>query len=452
MMRRELWLAVAVAVGAGGGCAGEEGTIQIEVVTAPGSDLLERIQRARLTLSNPEEVIEAERDENGDLSLSLEVVAEGQSGIARLEGFDAEGTRIALGLTAALPVAAVDAAISMYLAAPLSFAEAPVELEPARTEVAGALLTYGAVLVGGRDGDGDPMGSLVIYNVYDHSLQVGLDVPEPRARMTAVTGTSDFVYLFGGVDDAGEPSADGWRFDTSVSPAGLYLQLITDDSLARAGEAGAFAGGESFFVAGDPPARMDSARVTALDDSIPAAGAAAASIPTITGLPSVLVVGAGVGTSGAGIYLSGVLAEIEAPPEALRTGHALIPLPDGRILALGGADTEGNPLVSGVIYDPAEAAFTVIDDLLATPRLAAAIAVTFDVVVVAGGTDADGTPRTDAEIIDSHELSLVDTIALGGERIGGLALALPNRQVLLAGGTNGAGEPLSLLELFTPAD
>jgi hypothetical protein len=434
------------------GCAGEEGTIQFELVTAPGSDLLDRVQRARLTLSNPTQVVEAERDGDGQLSLSLQVVAEGQSGTARLEGFDAGGELIALGLSPALPVAAVDAAIALYVAPPLSFAEAPIELEPARSEAAGALLPYGALLAGGRDADGDPITSLVIYNVYDHGLQIGLDLPEARAQMTVLTGPSDFVYLFGGLDDEGAPSADAWRFDTRVSPAGLHAPLISDDDLARAGAAGAYAGQESFFIAGDPAARLDAGRVTAIEDGVPAAGAAVATIDSITAAQPVLVVGAGVGSTGAALYQSGVLREIDAPPELQRTGHALVPLPDGRLLALGGSDPEGSLLDSGVVYDPATAAFTVVDDLLDEPRAGAAIAVTSDVVIVAGGTDAAGTARADAEILDATDLDRVATLALGTERVGGVALALGNRQVLLASGTTAAGEPIARLELFTPAE
>ncbi len=444
-------LAAALALGSAA-CAGAEGTIEIDVVAAPGSDLIERIQRARLTLSNPEEVVEAERDEDGNLSLSLEVVAEGQSGTARLEGFDADDELIALGLSPALPVAAVDARITMYLAPPFSFAEAPVALEPARSEVGGALLPYGVVLAGGRDAGGDPLGSLLIYNVYYHSLQVGVDMPEARAQPTVATGPSDFVYLFGGLDADGAPSADGWRFDSSVSPAGLYVALITDDSLARAGASAAYAGNETFFVAGDPAARIDTGRVVAIDDAVPAAGGAAATIVTLTTAPPVLVVGAGVSTTGAALYQSGVLREIEGPPELRRTGHVLVPLPDGRLLVLGGADAEGVPLASGVVYDPAEAAFSVLDDLLSPPRLAAAVAVTSDVVVIAGGTDESGAPLADAEVLDAGDLRHRGTIPLGSERIGGLALPLPNRQILLSSGLTGDGAPVPILELFTPAE
>lgn len=447
-MKRRLALALLCAAA----CGGTEGTIQIALVTAPGSDLLERIQRARLILSNPDKVVEAERDEDGHLSLSLQVVAEGQSGAARLEGFDGEGTLIGLGLSPALPVAAVDGTVAMYVAPPLSFAEAPVALEPARSEASGALLPYGAVIAGGRGAGGDPLAALVIYNVYDHELQIGLDLPEPRAQMTALTGPSDLVYLFGGLDAEGAPSADGWRFDTGVSPAGLYLELIADSTLARAGADGAYAGSETFFVAGDPAARIETGLVLAIEEAVPAAGGAAATLPISSLAPPVLVVGAGVGSTGAALYQSGVLSEIEGPPELQRTGHALLPLPDGRMLALGGADPEGNALASGVLYDPAEAGFSVVDDLIARPRLGAAIAVTSDVVVVAGGIDAGGVALADAEILDAGDLDALATIPLAGERIGGLALALSNRQVLLASGTTAAGEPVARLELFTPGD
>jgi hypothetical protein len=432
-----------------GGCGGEEGTITIELVTAPGSDLLERIQRARLTLSNPEQVVEAERDEDGELSLSLEVVAEGQSGAITLEGFDAAGDRIALGLSPALPVAAVDASTVIYLAPPRSIAEAPVALDPARSAMGGALLPYGAVLAGGTGADGDPLADLVIYNAYDHILQIGLDLPAPRAEPSVLTGPSDFVYLFGGIDEDDQPSADAWRFDTSVAPAGVYLELVSSSALARAGAGGAWAGNETFFLAGDPAARIDALGVTALDGAIPTAGGEAVTIASSVPTPPVLVLGLGVGTSGAAIYQGGALDQIEAPPEALRVGHALLALPGGDLLAVGGEDAEGVLLRSALVFDPS-GQFSVLDDFLATGRRGAAIAVTADVVIVAGGSDAAGVPLADAELFDAETLEPIATIPLGSERIGGLALRLPNRQVLLAGGTTGAGEPLALLELFTP--
>ncbi|HEU5055452.1 MAG TPA: hypothetical protein VFU21_02960, partial [Kofleriaceae bacterium] len=236
------------------------------------------------------------------------------------------------------------------------------------------------------------------------------------------------------------------------SPAGLYVPLVTDDDLARAGADGAYAGNETFFVAGDPPVVIDAARASAIGDAVPTAGGAAATIASITVAQPVLVVGAGVGTTGAALYQGGVVAAIEGPPELQRTGHALVPLPDGSLLALGGADPEGNLLGSGVLYDPVAAAFTVVDDLVSEPRQGAAIAVTSDVVIVAGGTDASGAPRADAEILDARQLDRIATIPLAGERVGGLALPLGNRQVLLAAGTNGAGEPIARLELFTPAE
>ena len=58
-------------------CSGAEGTITVDVVAAPGSDLLAQIVRARMTLSNPLQVVDAEREADGTLSLSLDLVAPG---------------------------------------------------------------------------------------------------------------------------------------------------------------------------------------------------------------------------------------------------------------------------------------------------------------------------------------------------------------------------------------
>ena len=46
-------------------CGGATGTVSVELVTAPGSHVLDAVQRLRLTLSDPPEVVEAMRSGNG---------------------------------------------------------------------------------------------------------------------------------------------------------------------------------------------------------------------------------------------------------------------------------------------------------------------------------------------------------------------------------------------------
>ena len=148
----------------------------------------------------------------------------------------------------------------LFRSPPQSMAEAPVALDPPRSEMGGALLAYGAVLAGGRGADGAPRADLVIYNVYDHQLQVGLGLPEARASATVIRGVTDLVYVFGGLDGDGDESADGWAFNTSVAPAGAYTSLISDGNLARAGAASVLVTSETFLVTGTPAAQIDGLR------------------------------------------------------------------------------------------------------------------------------------------------------------------------------------------------
>ena len=438
-----LALVLAVAVAA---CSGEVGLMRIDLVTAPGSDLLERIERARLELSSPPTVVEAERGADGRLVLELEVVAEGQGALLTLEGYDAGGELVGLGLSAPLPIAAVDADLSLYVAPPLGFTGAPVDLDPARSEIGAARLPYGGVLAGGRDAAGAPVAALEIYNVYDHALQRGLDLPEPRAAMAVATGASDFIYLMGGEDAGGQPRHEAWRFDTALAPAGGYTGLASPPALARAGASAAHIGGDQFLVTGDPPAQMDPGQVRAIDGPSLEGGVAVALSGQALG--PVLVIGAGVGEAGAALHRAGSLEAIDAPDTARRTGHAAALLPDGRALVVGGED-DGGPTTAALLFRQAPDTFTVLEDFLAEPRTGAALAVTRDHVVVAGGTGAAG-PLATAEIFDAETLEPVATLPLAVPRTGAVAIALPNRQVLVAGGLDASGQPIATLELFTP--
>jgi hypothetical protein len=442
------WL---VWVGAGlAACGGEVGTIQVEVVASPGSDLLERVERVRAELSDPPTVVEAERDGDGRLAVDFEFPAENAAAEITLEGFDADGELIAVARSAPLPVAAVNASLTVFLAPPVSITEAPVALEPARSEIGAALLPYGAILMGGRDADGAAMADVAIYNVYDHDFQAGLPLPESRAAATVVSGASDRVYLFGGLDADGSASADGWAFNTAVAPAGADSTRVSDGDLARAGAAGVFVLSEQFLITGAPAVQVDGigGRVIEWPDAPPLVDGVAVRL----GDPDddeagVLVVGSGVGESGAVGFRANAYRELDAPAEARRTGHAVVALPEGRALVVGGAIDEV-PARSAVVYDDDD--LTVRDDLLAVGRLDAAVAASPEYVLVAGGTDGDGAVLADAELFDAATLEPVATLPLVAPRRGARALVLANGQILIAGGLDAGGAPVALLELFTP--
>ena len=451
-MTRAATAGAAIALAAAlGGCGGEVGTLRVSLVTAPDSDLLERIQRVRVVVSDPPTVVEAERGADGQLAIDLEIDAQDSAARVSLEGFDGAGERIAVARSAPLPVSAVDASIALYLAPPQSMAEAPVALDPPRSAMGGALLAYGAVLAGGRGADGAPRADLVIYNVYDHQLQVGVGLPEARASATVIRGVTDLVYVFGGLDGDGDESADGWAFNTSVAPAGAYTSLISDGNLARAGAASVLVTSETFLVTGTPAAQIDGlrAQVGEWPDAPPTADGAAARVGS-DATAAILVAGAGVGETGAVTYDGSAWADLDAPDEARRTGHAVITLPDGRGLVVGGA-IDGVPTRSAALFDPDDRALDPRADFLATGRTEAAIAATAEVVLVVGGVDEAGAVVDDAELFDAASLEPIASLPLVVPRRGAIALPLPNGQILVAGGTDADGAPVGALELFTPA-
>ena len=438
------------------GCGGDVGTLEVSLVTAPDSTLTDDVQRLRVTLTEPPTVVDALRTADG-FAIDLEVTAQGITGYIEIEGFDGDGNRIAFGRSGPLPIAAIDAVISIYLGAPLSIDAAPEGLEPARSEMAVTPLSYGVVFAGGRDAAGAPADNLAIYNIYDHALQIGEDMPVARAQATAMTGSQGAVFVFGGLNADDQATADLWFFDTNVAPAGAWADLPSDPALARAGSVSAPIGFDQFIVAGDPLVSIDGI----VGRADPVGGA-----PTIQGgnttigtavilndIPNTLFAGAGAGTTGAVLFtLNGVATELDtAPAELSRTGHGAAVLPDGDTVIVGGSTLAELP-ASAVRYHVRDRDFTIVPGVLATPRTEAAVAATGSHVVIAGGRDGTGQVLADAEVLDADTLERIAVLPLRVPRAGAAARSLGNGQILIGGGVDAAGAPIATLELFTPSE
>ena len=428
-------------------CTGDIGTISIALVTAPNSAVLDDVVRARLSLDNPASVVEGDVVD-GQLLLDLEVIAEGQAGLVSFEGLDANGDTIAFGKSGPLPIAAIDAAIVIYVGAPLSLAEAPVQLDPPRTELGSSVLGFGALLVGGRLASGDSSADVVIYNVYDHELQVGEDLPSPRAAPTVITGSVGYVYMFGGRDTGGSDTADALRFDTNVAPAGMYAPLSSDSALARSGASGAPLGAEQFIVLGDPLVAIDGITGRAGELSGSRLDGIARTV-FFNNVGYTYIVGAGAGTGGGTLYVNGQFTALSNPADMERTGHGAVIMPNGETLVVAGETVDGL-VAGGMRFNAVTRVFSAQPDMLATPRRDAAVAATTHYVVVAGGTDETGTIVGDAEVFDTTTLERVATLPLLVPRTGATAQAMSNDQVIIAGGTGVDGEPVGTIELFTP--
>ena len=415
-------------------CTGTTGTVTLDLATAPGSHVLDAVQRLRMTITNPHQVIEAGRTGTG-FDLALDLDASGASGALIVEGFDAGGTLVACGQSPAFPLAAINAHIVVYMAAPRSIERAPVTLGAPRSEVSGTALDYGAVLAGGRDPAGAPSAAIAIYNAYDHSLVSGLPLPAARAGVAMATGNSGGVYLFGGTGPDGTQTGTLWRFDTTAPPSGSYTTIPEQAGLARTGQLIVPIGSEHFLITGTPALELALGALTPRTDlaALPAVGAAAVAAD---GTPAAIFAGASLVRFRQGVFdtLRGDGGGSDATAATL---------PGGRVVVIGGGSP--TPSRDALVIDGAAGTVSVIPGALAIARARPSLATTSRYLVIAGGTDPDGAPIASAEVLDAQTLVPIVTLPILA-RTGTYAVALPTDQVLLVGGTPATAE----LELFTP--
>jgi hypothetical protein len=338
---------------AAAGCQGEIGTIQIALVIAPGSTVLDPVTTLRATLSSPLRTVMAERGPDG-FSLAIEVTADGRGAVVILEGLDAGGNVVAVGSTPPLPLVALDAEVAVYMAAPQSLAAAPVALDPPRSEIGSALLEYGVLLAGGRSAAG-PTADLDIYNAYTHTFTPGQDLPGPRRGLAAGYSPSGYAYLFGGADAADQPSGIVWRFNTSIEPDGEYLELDNDPTLARVGQIAAPLGLENFLITGEPPVILSG--FTGLEAAplgllLPPVAVSVQNTQVPDAPVFTVIVGEGAGATGIVVYVEGIASDLTAPSEAQRTRHGAAPTPDEEVIVVGGGTGVDGPLTSALETTP----------------------------------------------------------------------------------------------------
>lgn len=414
------------------GCTGTTGTVAVELVTAPDSHVLDPVQRLRLTLTQPHQVVEAARGSAGfDLAIELDATTTG--GALIVEGFDVAGALVACGQSPAFSLGAINATVRIYVAAPRSIALAPVALGAARSGVAGAPISYGAVLAGGLEGTpGAPSTSIAVYNAYDHSLSEGVPLPAARAGL-AIAGSGSNIYLFGGTGGDGNPTGTLWQFDSSVAPMGSFTSITDQPGFARSGELLIAVDSAHFLITGSPALELQFGATTALTAR-----------REVTGLPAAAAVSGG--ATPTAVFAGTALVRFRSDQFDTLTGDgrsdaAATTLPDGRIAVLGGTPATTDALV----IDAAAGTVSAVPNALSTARTHPAIATTSRHVVVAGGTDGSGAPIATADVLDAHTLALLATLPILA-RSGGFAVALPDDQVLLGGGAPAA----AALELYTP--
>lgn len=410
-------------------CEGTSGTLSITLATAPGTNL-DAVQTLRVTITNPMQQYTVARTSSG-FDLDLDLDATGNQSALLLDGLDASGATVAVGASPQFPLAPLDGAIVIYMAAPNSIAAAPAALDPPRAVFGVGTLAYGAILVGGTLADGAASSALSIYNAYDHSLVAGMPLPAPRSAPVVGVGAHGIVYIFGGTG-----TSNLWRFDTSVAPSGAYNDFGEKPGFARAGETAVPLGNDQFVLTGEPAAELFGLTgiINARTDVTSLPRGATSLIASDGAITAVFV-----GQSGVHKLRMNTITSLPIA-NAARANAAVVTLPSSRVGVFCG---------DVVRIDPAAGT----GELIRTedPRTGCAAAATSKHVVVAGGRTVDGIVKS-ATIYDAASLAIIANVPLVVPRTNATAIALPNGQVLIAGGRDANDAPIATLELFTPAN
>jgi len=137
-----------------------------------------------------------------------------------------------------------------------------------------------------------------------------------------------------------------------------------------------------------------------------------------------------------------------------RSGHTVIPLPDGRLLILGGVGADGTPMADTRIYDPSTRLFLLAPLQLKVPRARAAIFAVANDLVVCGGIDPAGALVPSAERFDLLTLEPLPAL-VATARSGAKVAYLPDGTAMLVGGRAPDAKgvrPTSLIEVYRPRD
>ena len=433
-------LAVAFALVAAA-CNNSSGTLDVSLVTAPGSTLLGSAQTLDVYLTSPAQEQVVKRTSSG-FSLDISVNADSNVSALIVDALDGSGDLIATGASPPFVLAATNGDIAIYMAPPNTIGAAPAMLDAARTGVAITALSYGAAFAGGVDGSGTVGTELAIYDAFDHTLTQGSAMPAARSQQIIGDGSSDIIYLYGGKDGSGNATSSFWSFDTSVSPDGAYDEFTTSTGLPSVGQLALMDDyDDDFVVSGTPPILFEGLEGSAVAlsgvASLPAAGATVTTatdtvIAVFVGSDSVVTVASGSAQS----YSIAAAERAGASVAAIGT--------NGQVLVACGGSTTASVITA------ATGTATTYPMVPATARTGCAIAATAKSIVIAGGTDGSGNVLTTADIFDATTFAPVATIPLVVPRTGATAIPLSNDQVLIAGGVDGSGAPSAVIELYTP--
>lgn len=511
--RRAIWILLAVALGAAGGCSNDEVLIPFVLYTPEGQDTFAGVTEIRTTFGDKEK--RTSLGSSGDsFQIKLDLPS-GQTGTVALEGLGPSGQVLCRGRSPQIVSVGSSDELTLYVAQLGTFGKSPATVPVAGRDVTVANYRVedwdgvendvkATLFLGGVSGDGTTLGQVYYYDSYFHATYDLTELPEPRSEMTALNIDGGYFLLFGGRDDTGAITdrldilrpgdyayeytrdvdygvADGARTAAPGATLGPYPSLLAAENL-RIQNSFLVVGGE-----GPEGPRCDAVHLVArydltnylwsvTGDSVPLSACRADHTATVTRLGDsqsqdatrvVLVFGGAepgdpvaetirmspeqVDVSTVDWHL--VTTPLPGAPGPMRFEHGAAVLGDGRILVVGGRTADGTPLADGVLYDPVTDGFTEIPDLLATARYGAAVFRVGDELVVAGGVGPDGGALGDAEVLDVSQdpPARLRATPLAVARSHATAFPMPTGTWGLFGGLDAAGKPVETIEIYTPS-
>ena len=138
-----------------------------------------------------------------------------------------------------------------------------------------------------------------------------------------------------------------------------------------------------------------------------------------------------------------------------RLGSTMTLLSNGKVLVAGGFDSNGTPLHSAELYDPATGKWSLTGSMRVARANHAAKQLANGKVLVAGGTNSANPVLASAELYDPTTGTWSLTGSMNVARENHSASFLPNGKILVAGGDDNAVFPaniaLASAELYDPA-
>jgi hypothetical protein len=142
--------------------------------------------------------------------------------------------------------------------------------------------------------------------------------------------------------------------------------------------------------------------------------------------------------------------EAVAPMSAARAAHTATPLPDERVLIVGGFTAPQDAAQGAEIYDGRAQRYVTLPRMLTLRHSHTATVLSDGKVLIVGGYGAGNETTAAAELFDPVSRKFLSTGSLLAPRAGHIAVLLGNGKVLIAGGIGPGWTFLASAELYDP--